>query len=574
MATGAGEPRVKTARKRREGRKDGGQEVRRGAREAWYVAMHEVNIAICLASGFLSPRPEENAALDQHARAGCLILESGQASAKAIAAARGGLAYGSVAVAEVELTAEQARGEKLKALPLGQVKRLLFSSEDERSEFLARTSAYGDIPDDLLPVGVAPSAFGAADLIGPETELEGREGEPSRGDLQEVEDLDRRAGALTAAIVTAATVNTGGLIGELSGFGQALGRSSSLGDIAVQFAEKIDRSSDGAIYEELLRQLVSLVSSESPDSGFSAAVLLRTLAERLGAGTTVSSKVSQFLDVARDVVAMRRDVPQRAFEDSAGSTIPRAILLFLLNPQADQLRAIAVRTPLLGSRVYALAAFLIGARAGLTRLPKELKANRVHFLAVAAFVYGLAHGTVGPLTVDQEWQDDGGMRARLMSGELLLAESRTPPAKETSEMISVLSGSGINVKFSKVEQRLVSEPILAGIGTTLGFELAKRPLFPRTMACLASLSLVTAAKASAKAKKTTIDVVARINAGAASTGVYARLRDGVSMELLAFVQIPLAREALETAVQSLTDTATHLLAEFEAVSASTADKGQ
>lgn len=574
MATGAGEPRVKTARKRREGRKDGGQEVKRGAREAWYVAMHEVNIAICLASGFLSPRPEENAALDQHARAGCLILESGQASAKAIAAARGGLAYGSVAVAEVELTAEQARGERLVALPLGQVKRLLFSSEDERSEFLARTSAYGDIPDDLLPVEVAPSAFGAADLIDGAADLNGAQGEPSRGELREVEDLDRRAGALMAAIVTAATVDAGALIGELSGFGEGLGRSSSLGDLAVYFAGKIDRSSDGAIYEELLRQIVSLVSSETPDSGFSAAAVLRTLAERLHDGAKVSPKINQFLDFARDVVAMRRDVPPHAFEDSPGSTIPRAILLFLLNPQADQLRAIAVRTPRLGPRVYALAAFLIGARAGLTRLPKELKASRVQFLSLAAFVYSLAHGTVGPLIVDQDWQDDGGMRARLMSGELLLAESRTPPAREVSEMISVLSGSGINVKFSKVEHRFVSEPILAGIGTALGFELAKRPVFPRTTACLASLSLVTASKASAKAKTKTSNAVARMNSAAASTGVYARLRDGVSIELLAFVQIPLAREALETAVQSLTDTAKHLLAEFEAESASTAEKGQ
>jgi hypothetical protein len=120
-----------------------------------YVAMHEVNLALCLAGGFLALRTEENASRDHHTVVGYVTFSKAPVSQETIKLAMGELKHGVVCLAEVE---DKPR-DNLGPVPISMVKRVIFATDEQASNFFTRMAGYGDIPEGVIEIAAAPNLF-------------------------------------------------------------------------------------------------------------------------------------------------------------------------------------------------------------------------------------------------------------------------------------------------------------------------------------------------------------------------------------------------------------------------------
>lgn len=451
-----------------------------------YVAMHEVNAAICIAGGILSPRLEESAARDHHVAAGGLQVDLGAPSASSLAGAAGDLPYGNVVVFELQ---PPAGGPPWPAsLPLLRVTRLAFESQEALQLFQARMSGYGDVPEDVLPMEVDAALFSTR-------------GDPVQASIQATAP-GTDAGQVTGLVDTFRAIDrcAGGLLGALStvregadatrmlvAFGaMVLGSADVLpvGQFASTVAIAVDPSHDAATFAPVLHATVLILSSGAMDDGFSARSLVREAEplsyQRLEEGSPQQQAIHKFWAFTRDVLELRRDIPEGAWSDEGGSAMARGALLFMLNPEPEQLHAVRGRTPNLGAAVYLIAGLLVGIRSGLTRMGRDVKAARGPFLAGAALAHDWVRGLDARLVL-RHWIDpeSGSNTSSLEYEGVTIAEAKEPATPLYLAFAAALRKAGIAARFLPDCSELSAKLDTSRLDAFFGIAGAILPAFPR-----------------------------------------------------------------------------------------------
>jgi hypothetical protein len=529
--------------------------------------MHEVNAAMCLAGGILAPRFEASAARDHHVAAGCIQVEQTAPSAYVFASAQGDLSYGNVVVFEVSLPVDdQAR---VPSLPLWRATRLAFESREACDLFLARMSGYGDVPDDVIPMVVDATLFaargtaGQASLLAPDavveatTHAEQARSAADAGAFKPFRAVDRCAGGLLGASSTMQGSSAGHARLLESVGGLALGEPG--GSPVEQFASAIavlaDPSPDAATYAPVLSATAFVLSSGAMDDGFSAKALLREAerasVEELPDGSPKRQAIQKFWAFTKDVLELRRDVPEGAWSDEGGSAIARGTLLFMLNPEPEQLQAVRERMPSLGTAVHFIAGLLVGIRSGLTRMGKEVKSAREPFLAGAAFVHDWVHGQVAALSLQRTWDAENGSRGYSLVYEgIAIARAHEPADPLRAAIALALRAAGVDARFSPDTGDLSGRLGAGASEVSFGAAEAKLPAFPRQPALeLWSLLRFKLARPAANA------LIAGVNAGAREHCVFAQVVEepvgGPALRLSVLVLRTETAEPLREAIATL-----------------------
>lgn len=492
-----------------------------------YAAMHETNAALCLASGFVAPRPEENAAQDHHVAAGRVVLDEHAPTASSLASATGDLPYGVVVLFDIDLR-RLASGHAidLAAIPLAAVRRLVFANEQARMEFAARTSAYADIPSGLIPLEVNANLFEPAfegctqlvDAVGPASvELSMKTGVANGLSL-----LDRCAGAWAASLSTLREPGSLHLLSALAGIDGRFSDASSLAGMTWRVACQIDPDLDALAYRALLDQIVVALASANPADGFSASSFLKKLGMALGdqGDANGASQAQRFLRFAQDIVGLRRELPDSSFDDVPGSSVPRGALLFLLNPEAETLDAVRTRTPGLGARTYFVAAMLVGIRQGLVRLPASMKSDRDSFLALPQMVLAGLLGEPASLEVSSCWELDGTRSLELCWEGLAVSRSAAQPDPAIRSLIEIAGVLGLRLQHARHSEALTSSVARNGLEGVVAFRQSRCPTFPRTPAIEVELAFESPVP-----KRNAGVLVAAANEHARDTGVHCRLME-------------------------------------------------
>lgn len=551
-----GKPSVKRARPSRA--RDLAPAVR--AEPLGYVAMHEVNAAICLAGGILAPRFEESAARDHHVSAGGIQIDPAAPSASSLAEAQGDLQYGNVVVFEVPL-----RHGGLKSVPLWRATRLIFESREACELFRARMSGYGDVPGDILPMDVDAKIFAVrsssaqASLILAASEVESATGVTKAAVASEANvaapfrAVDRCAGGLLGAASTLDdSLASSRIVEAMGGLALADPSASPVEQFASTIALLADSSPEGLTFVHVLSAIASVLTSGLMDNGFSATALLREAetisCSNLHEGSPQEQAIRTFWDFTKEVLAMRREVPVGAWSDEGGSAVARGTLAFLLNPEPEQLQALRYRTPDLGSAVHFVAGLLVGIRSGLTRMGTDVKASRGPFLVGAAFVHDWLHGQHPSLALQRSWDSkDGSCECAMVYEGVGIARVKEPADRSRAALAGALRAVGIDARFSPQTGVLSGSLGADLLEATFGMEDGILPAFPRQPTIE-----VWAIVPGKLARRAADSLVVQVNGETRNHGVFAQLvgepAGGATVRLSVFVLGVAAVEPLKEAM--------------------------
>lgn len=529
-----------------------------------YVAMHELNAAMCLAGGMLGPRFEEGAARDHHFSAGGLVIEDIRPSKEALSGAVGGLDYGEVVVLEVLIPAQGAG--VVSSLPLLDARRLVFRTRDAEEQFRARISGFGDIPEEAIPIAVAPELFAAAvepiqpGLLQPSgdqdpagTSRVSATGMSNSTNLMRT--IDRCAGALLAALMTTKeVVNAGDIVRGIGGLRLPVPDGQAASSFATELAVIADGGPQAKVYAPIFTSVAAALCSGMMDAGFSASELQKLSQPESTKGLEPGSKdlkaIESVWTFIRDVLSLRRDVPEGTWSDIGGSPLARGTLFFLLNPEPEQLQAARLRNTNLGPRVLFIAGLLVGLRAGLAQMGKETKADTGPFLAGAAFVHSWFSKGDASLECRRSWNpDDGDAVDTLLHDGYALVSVRTPSNPRLAGSAIIIRKAGIDARFS--QESGVLSGSFEGRGTLVAFFLsdATLPVFPRV-----HVHELEAALEPKSARRDIAKCVEVINSGRAEHGVSASSADGTgrpSLRLSVYLNKDISEADLTEAVEAL-----------------------
>lgn len=556
-----GKPTAKRARPSRAGEKQ--RPLKAEPRS--YVAMHEVNAAMCLAGGILSPRFEESAARDHHVAGSGLQIEPLAPSAQALAGAKGDLPYGNVVLFEVP---PPVPGEPSPpSLPLLRATRLVFESPEARDMFRARMSGYGDVPGDVLPMEVDANLFamrsaalqaallGSAVVANGTTEAAQAEVVHDAAASRAFRAIDRSAGGLLGAVSTLHGSSAVRLIEALGRLSLGKPGGSSVEQIGSAIALLADPSPEASTFAPVLSAAITVLASGAMDDGFSAKSFLREAEPASGKGMQEGSPqqqaIQRFWAFTKEVLDLRREVPEGAWSDEGGSAIARGTLLFMLNPEPEQLQAVRDRTPSLGAAVHFISGMLVGIRSGLTRMGREVKSAREPFLAGAAFVHDWLRGQDATLTLRWTWDAEDGSRGGVLAYEgNAIARVKELADRSRVALVTTLRATGIDVHFSPDTGDLSGRLGTAGPEATFTAVDATLPAFPRQPALEVSVFVpVKLARRAAEA------LVAEVNGGTRGHCVSAQLIEEPSrraaLRLSVFVLKPASGDPLKEAIAAL-----------------------
>jgi hypothetical protein len=531
---------------------------------------------MCMAGGMIGPRFEEGAARDHHFSAGGLVIEADSPSKEALSGAIGGLGYGEVVILEVLMPPQGAC--TLPSLPLIDARRLIFRTRDAEEQFLARFSGFGDIPLMSVPLAVAPELFsGAAEQAQPSplVALAGQDPEVTlKVDASDtatsnnlMRTIDRSAGSLLAAL---GTTRKGGqassdILKGIGGLSLPIPDAQAASSFASKLAVIADGGQDANLYAPIFSSVAAVLCSGAMDAGFSAPELQKLAQPESTKGLEAEPKNIKAIELmwsfTKDVLSLRRDVPEGAWSDFGGSPLARGTLFFLLNPEPEQLQAALIRYPNLGPRVHFIAGLLVGLRAGLTRMGKETKEDTGTFLTATAFVHTWLTKGEASLELVRNWDPNNGAPVdTLLFDGRVFASARMPSDPRLAELAAIIRMVGIDARFSQDSGELSGR--FEGEKTLVTFALsqAKLPIFPRI-----HLNELTAAVESKSAKRDIEKCVDVINTGRSEHGVTASLEDGPTrpyLRLSALLVKDISQADLTDAVSAIVTSARHAIDVF------------
>lgn len=531
-----------------------------------YVALHGTDLSLCIAGGFLSARKDQPASRDQHLQPGSLMMAMQlPVPASHVSEARGAIEYGSVAIIEIELgaatvhksaAAQEARLEL--PLPLAYVRRVFFRTDAERKEFVARSGAYGDIPKDILTLKVEPDAFPPTNQTSLTLPVAGG-GTPGEALDAKPYVFDKIGGALAALLSTMRIQPTAAAAAVLNRLATGESTLASPGGIAGVVAALLDPEPEANQHGNvaLARTAASVLGAMRPDGGFDPVAFLGAIGGgHPGASAAQISSVESFSRHATDIVEMRREVSRDAFSDAPGKIAPRALLLFILNPDPDRLLAIPKRVPNLGPSVFLLASIFAGSFAGLANLPASLKApDKGAFLGVGLLAFNALRGQASTLEVKKEWDAGGNGRIDFaLMGRTLLTQKSDPPAG-LMKAFELFGRLGLAPAFD-AETGGLSMATGRGVDRRMATRLAQSPTFPRVEALEIAVEIELPGT-----KKSVASLVANVLENAGGSGIFARVVPGNGKRAGLSVYCP-ARDVTEA---SLAEAIRVLVAQADAV---------
>jgi hypothetical protein len=529
-----------------------------------YIAMHEINAAMCMAGGMIGPRFEDGAARDHHFSACGLVIEDHLSSKEALSAAFGGLRYGEVVIFEVLMPVQGPC--ILPSLPLLYAKRLVFRTKDAKEQFLARFSGFGDIPLMAVPLAVSPELFsGMAKLALPDifpaivkedpVETLNVEASVTTTPTSLMRTIDRCAGSLLAAL---GTTRLGGHAGDiLKGFGDldfSIPEAQAAACFATRLAVNADGGPEANLFAPIFGSVATVLCSGLMDAGFSASELQKLAQPESTKGLEAESKnlkaIESMWSFTKDVLSLRRDVPEGAWSDIGGSPLARGTLFFLLNPEPEQLQVARIKNPNLGPRVHLIAGLLVGLRAGLTRLGKETKEDTGSFLTATAFVHTWLSKSDVSLEYVRYWDpNDGTPVDNLRFNGRELASARMPIDFRLHNLAAIIRTAGVDARFSYESGALSYR--FEGEKTVVTFALSDTalPTYPRI-----HLQELIAAVESKSTKRDIEKCLEAINFGKTKHGVSASFENGPNrpyLRLSAYLAIDISEADLTEAVAAI-----------------------
>ena len=528
-----------------------------------YAAMHETNLALCLASGFLAARHEKSAARDHHWRSGGNVIVSGKpVSPELVATARGGLNYGNVVLAEISTAGFDASKSSVSGqielrapLPLASLRRALFRSTAERDEFVAKIAGYADVPGGIIELAVDADAFPKKE---PALELfaaDSMDVGPNAISLP----YDALGGALLALLHHLRTVGDDvplELLRDVLNFAPV---KVPLAEIAGGLAGALDPrgGSQGAL---VARLVMELLMARQPGTGFNPAAFLDQLHEAVARlPASAGAPIDKFVEHAKDILAARKDISDDAHADSAGKVVSRALLLFLLNPDPEKLYNLRKRPNKVGKCVYSLAMFFSGAFKGLAGLPSLWKSSNTQaFLAIGVFASRVFHGLPAPVGIGRSW-DQTGSCIDMLSCESYSFASRVIPADlEITKVLKHAEALHWPTSFDLGTGGLSFSTERDGVPRQLSARIASSPTFPRersievVMLCLKEFT-----------KKDVVRIVNEVNGSSSFKAVFARAtmrRKTLAVECYAFVSgMSITEDSLKAAVAALLESEDSLM---------------
>jgi hypothetical protein len=540
-----------------------------------YIAMHEINAAMCMAGGVIGPRFEDGAAQDHHFSAGGLVIEAHGPSKEALSGAVGGLGYGEVVIFEVLMPPQGPC--ILSSLPLLDARRLVFRTRDAEDQFLARFSGFGDIPLMSVPLAVTPELFsGGAELsqpgllpsIGEQDPAVTLKGEPSVTPTAAtlMRTIDRCAGSFLAALSTTRVGGqTGDILKGISGLALPIPDAQAAPCFATKLAVIVDGGPESNLFAPIFGSIADVLCSGAMDKGFSASELQKLAQPESTKGLEAESKnlkaIESMWSFTKDVLSLRRDVPESAWSDIGGSPLARGTLFFLLNPEPEQLEAALIRNPSLGPRVHFIAGLLVGLRAGLTRLGKETKEDTGTFLTAATFVHTWLTKGKASLDFVRNWEpNDGSPVDTLFFDGSILASAKMPSDPRLANLAAIIRMAGVDARFSHESGALSVRFEIEKAVVTFALSDAMLPIFPRI-----HLHELTAAVELKTAKRDLDKCVEVINSGRAEHGVSATLKEGPNrpyLQLSVYLAKDITQADLTEAVTAIVTSAKHAIDVF------------
>jgi hypothetical protein len=500
---------------------------------------------------------------DQHLRAGRLVFSRGRVAGTELAAAQGGISYGRVAVISLDQTIVSSVTSSLdtaSALPLDAITKVIFPSADALDEFSARISGFGDVSiGDIHLVAdgtlFVPGDPGPSDGNLPLEVIAAPEGADSGPDMTRdaLAELDRQAGALAAVLAGAGWLNSDGLVGALE---PVVDFEVSPERPRISIPEAVSGALDqGPTKPEAMRllgALVKLVSAIPAGDALAPDAIIRGLGSTLETdGGSPPEVLEKFLRFAAEIIDAKRDLPERAFSDDEGSVTLRGILLFLLNPAADRLAAIRVRTSHLGPRVFCIAAALAGFHQGFSSLDVQVKGSGKRASAVPRMVLE-AHRQLGPkAALSICWDRRSGERTRsLVWSGVDLVVAKSPVSSLFGELAQSLVMAGWRAEFEPASGVLqVGKPGHVGASTVAVFSVGACPTFPRSPGVVVHQNLDAG-----RARKQATTIVAAVNERASETGIFAiavPAGKAVIVRFAAYVVAPVSVAAIEQVAEAL-----------------------
>lgn len=538
-----------------------------------YIAMHDSKLAQCLASGFLSPWPRGAEVLDHHSRAGRLVFEVSGVSQQAMAGARAGLDFGRVAIIEVDpeipFGIALATGPS-PALPLSSVVRVCFDSPDALEEFEARVSGFGDIEPGVVRLHVEPAVFpddagseAQSDWVSVESEDAGatdfKDSLAPNDAGKRIQWLDRTAGSLAAAVAALPFSGRAELVKELANVPGSCGPIDEGPSVPSAVAALVDHGRESGTTAPVILAVQRAISELSPggslDPGEIVDHVRRDLEE---VGAELAPLVSRFLDMAREIIAARRELPPNAFSDEGGSITLRALLLFLIQPDADRLSAVWHQAENLGPRVFCLYSSLVGFYSGFSGLPVDIKGGVARTLAVPELALGAMAREPLRLEVRTNWDAlDGSESVALEWRDKELCRVHVAANALLGSYANVARSCGYEASFNSETGELSIKADIDGVSRAAKVVLRDSlPVFPRCQGL--ELIMQVGVRVAKRALKEQLELV---NEAALDSGIFA---NGVlvgrtsAIVLHAFVMPPPSPDAVKGVLRSLVATCTRL----------------
>ena len=535
--------------------------LKRGAREPKdplaYAAMHETNLALCFASGFLTPRHEKSAARDHHWRSGGKLILSGKpVSPELVAAARGGLNYGNVVLAEIstarldtENSSDLGQVELRGPLPLANLRRALFRSPAERDEFVAKIAGYADVPGGVIELAVDADAFPKSE---PALELFATES-VDVGPYAVSRTYDVLGGAVVALLHHLRTLGEVVPLELLRDVLSIAPGETAQVDIAGGLAGALD--SEGGSQGALVARLVmELLIARPSGTGFNPAAFLDQLHEAVARlPANAGAPIDKFVDHAKDILSARKDIRDDAHADAAGKVVSRALLLFLLNPDPEKLYSLRKRPNKLGKSVYSLALFFSGGYKGLAGLPGLWKSfDTQAFLAIGVFAAKLFYGLAVPLNIVRSWNQVGSCVETLTCEGYALARRAIPVDLAIEALVKHAQMLEWVVSFDPDNGALSLAIPKGSASRRASARMVAMPTFPREP----SIEIATVCD-KVFSRKDVVRIVNETNAVAASKALFARATPrGKSLVVEYYAFIPcraISQDSLKGAVGAIFD---------------------
>jgi hypothetical protein len=418
----------------------------------WYAAMHEINVALSLAGGFIGPRTEQSAAQDHHVAGKGLQVFKSDLPKTHLSGAAGGLDYGSIVIVEVELDSAQVQMDQAKELglvskpvPLSKLRRLLFANDTQAKEFAAKIGGYADVPQGIAPLVVEAERFELrqSDLI---EELPIPLDNVAQGTAA-AEVFDKTLGGV-ACLLSVVQRNRSARPEDL--IAAAIGIQSN--DLIGSLINNLISELDGELPQESSRALGTLaanvLASLKVSDGLSGSQFLALLERAALTVGEARSAVDSFVKHASDVLSSKRELVPEAFTDSSGKIVARALLLCLLNPDIDRLNAAKSKMSGVGDNVFLMASVFLGMFAGLTNLPINMKAPSTSAFIALTEVGGriLDNQKLTPVS-STVWTVAGSGRHQISVGAYALVEYELKPSLAAQQFYQIAEKAGLSPQF-------------------------------------------------------------------------------------------------------------------------------